>query len=102
MLIQLFISDVPFKDRDWHTGSNEQVLDLVHPSIYPLVFGQTRALCKETVTVEDCMSRYGQGRIVILPDHERHHWIALDKRWSRKYQWLPTDFKVSKETGDAK
>jgi hypothetical protein len=27
---------------DWHPGSNNQVLDLVHPSLYPLICNQTR------------------------------------------------------------
>jgi hypothetical protein len=26
-------------DVDWHPGSDEKVQDLVHPSMYPLVYG---------------------------------------------------------------
>ena len=29
--------DVPDNHKDWHPGSNGKVLDLVHPSLYPLV-----------------------------------------------------------------
>src|SRR5207302_1157680 len=28
--------------KDWHPGSNNQVLDLVHPSLFCLVNGETR------------------------------------------------------------
>ncbi|KAF8587909.1 hypothetical protein K439DRAFT_1385260 [Ramaria rubella] len=28
--------------KDWHPGSDEQVLDLVHPSLYPYIRGRTR------------------------------------------------------------
>src|SRR6202012_2409733 len=30
--------------KDWHPNSNEQVLNLVHPSLYPLVYGRTPVL----------------------------------------------------------
>ena len=32
---------MPEDQKDWHPGSNKQVLDLVHPSLYPLVYGKT-------------------------------------------------------------
>src|SRR5271170_4892881 len=31
------LEDVPSYRRDWHPGSNETVLDLVHPSLFPVV-----------------------------------------------------------------
>lgn len=31
--------NVPDNQKDWHPGSNEQVLDLVHPSMFPLRYG---------------------------------------------------------------
>lgn len=35
------LADVPEGDKDWHPRSNGLVLDLVHPSLYPLVYGRT-------------------------------------------------------------
>ena len=32
---------------DWHPRSNEQVLDLVHPSLYPFVYGML-TLCQDS------------------------------------------------------
>lgn len=31
------LQDVPAENRDWHPRSNDQVLNLVHPSLFPLV-----------------------------------------------------------------
>lgn len=33
------LENVPEKDKDWHPDSDQQVLDLVHPSLYCLVYG---------------------------------------------------------------
>jgi Protein of unknown function (DUF4246) len=36
------LENVPASQQDWHPGSDGQVLDLVHPSLYPLIYGVTR------------------------------------------------------------
>eukprot|EP00892_Ulva_mutabilis_P004379 jgi/Ulvmu1/2312/UM013_0160.1 len=44
------LEDVPDGQKDWHPGSDQQVLDLVHPSLFPLVYGlllRTTAPCPE-------------------------------------------------------
>ena len=73
------LEDVPGAERDWHPGSDEQVLDLVHPSLFCLVRGVSRP---------DDSTWPSLG-----PDEARY---AL----SGKFQWLPTDVEVS-ENGDA-
>ncbi|KDE04618.1 hypothetical protein MVLG_04997 [Microbotryum lychnidis-dioicae p1A1 Lamole] len=35
------LENVPEEQKDWHPGSKKQVLDLVHPSLYPLVYKQS-------------------------------------------------------------
>lgn len=35
------LEDVPEDAKDWHPRSNGLVLDLVHPSLYPLVYGRS-------------------------------------------------------------
>ena len=70
---------MPDAERDWHPGSDEQVLDLVHPSLFCLVRGVSR------------------------PDDAT--WPSLGKDEARyalsdKFQWLPTDVEVG-ENGDA-
>ncbi|NUP48807.1 MAG: DUF4246 domain-containing protein [Catenulispora sp.] len=72
------LEDVPEEKRDWHPGSEGQVLDLVHPSLFCLVRG------------------------VSLP--EGAAWSSLNKdsaeyAFSDKFQWLPTDVEVG-ENGE--
>ncbi|NKX88149.1 DUF4246 domain-containing protein [Nocardia coubleae] len=67
------LEEVPAAELDWHPGSDGQVLDLVHPSMYCLVRG------------------------VSLP--EDAPWPTPEKNaesasHSKKFQWLPTDVEV--------
>ena len=86
------IEDVSEDRKDWHPRSNNQVLDLVHPSLYPLVYNNTKSL--ET------------GLSIPLPhvvrtwvETEEDKWVDLHGEnpniWSTKFQWLPSDFQVS-------
>lgn len=38
------LEDVLDSDKDWHPGTEKQVLDLVHPSLFPLVIGKSPVL----------------------------------------------------------
>lgn len=38
------LEDVPDAKKDWHPGSNNQVLDLVHPSLFCFIAGRTKVL----------------------------------------------------------
>eukprot|EP00923_Selenidium_pygospionis_P021661 GHVN01037327.1.p1 GENE.GHVN01037327.1~~GHVN01037327.1.p1 ORF type:complete len:424 (+),score=44.44 GHVN01037327.1:45-1316(+) len=38
------LSSVPNNKKDWHPNSNNTVLDLVHPSLYCLVYGRTTSI----------------------------------------------------------
>jgi hypothetical protein len=67
----------------WHPNSDQQVLDLVHPSNYCLVFGRTG---------------YSTTPDAILPEHI----FRMDPKDSRrgisiKYQWLPAVVHVNDE-----
>ncbi|KAF8601405.1 hypothetical protein BDV93DRAFT_558487, partial [Ceratobasidium sp. AG-I] len=44
------LENVPDEEKDWHPRSNGQVLDLVHPSLYPIVYGRTMAYPKDSTT----------------------------------------------------
>ncbi|GAA6023984.1 hypothetical protein JCM10207_006843 [Rhodosporidiobolus poonsookiae] len=77
-------SSPPHGTADWHPGSNQQVLDLVHPSLYPLRYGITpvRALDDEGKVTDR----------VEAPEPRNAIHSA-----SKKYQWLPSDFDVDVE-----
>jgi len=86
------LENIPEMYRDWHPGSDETVLDLVHPSLFPVVYGRTRILRDSLVGLDDCVKRCGDGMTLQVPSSQG--------RYSRKYQWLPCD--VSLEGDRAK
>jgi hypothetical protein len=94
------LEQVPAHKRDWHPGSDNKVLDLVHPSLYPLVYDTSRILTDRTVGLEDCISLCGQDEVIpALPD-DKPPAPGVPLRWtrtkySRKFQWLPCDVDVS-------
>ncbi|KAH7391984.1 hypothetical protein BKA66DRAFT_525811 [Pyrenochaeta sp. MPI-SDFR-AT-0127] len=85
------LEDVPNHQKDWHPGSDGKVLDLVHPSLFPLIYERSRILPYATIGLGDCMEAIGQGEIVPNP------LIALGGNtpptesdlWSSRFQWLP-------------
>lgn len=64
------LEDVPDNQKDWHPGS-DQVLDLVHPSLFPLVYGLSRVLPKGEVPLDECAKYIGQGETIPCDDSPR-------------------------------
>ncbi|KAF9100968.1 hypothetical protein BGX27_000165 [Mortierella sp. AM989] len=85
------LKDVPEHLLDWHPGSNKQVLDLVHPSLFPFISGRTRVTKEDAIPAMDFI---GKGEI-----SEKSLVAAREDTayYSKRYQWLPTDFEVSDE-----
>ncbi|KIY66110.1 hypothetical protein CYLTODRAFT_399294 [Cylindrobasidium torrendii FP15055 ss-10] len=75
------LEDIPDAQKDWHPGSNKQVLDLVHPSLYPVVNGRTRN---------------STGAHVKWPRPRGDSDYMSDK-----FQWLPSDFFID-NNGEAR
>ncbi|KAJ5633842.1 hypothetical protein N7528_001684 [Penicillium herquei] len=92
------LEDVSDKDKDYHPGSDEKVLDLVHPSLFPLVYGRTHILPDRTITLEDCLGTVGQGELLAIPEIKRGGYI---KRYSDKFQWLPCDVALNPTEPDS-
>ncbi|MFD3742983.1 DUF4246 domain-containing protein [Nocardia sp. NPDC058633] len=68
------LEDVPAAEQDWHPGSNHQVRNLVHPSLYCLVRGVSRSADAPWPSPATHDARYA---------------------YSPKFQWLPTDVDVT-------
>lgn len=108
------LEQVPDNYKDWHPGSDEQVLDLVHPSLFPLVYGQSRILRDSVINTEDCISRCGDGETIPVPpddeakDHQRpkiFYSQSLDSEHelrSKRFQWLPSEFELSSDSDDVR
>jgi hypothetical protein len=96
---------------DWHPSSNEMVQDLLHPSMYPLVYGRTCAFQQECVGVEGAIALWaGKGTVVPKEDGDK----AADRNnygygvgggsippnyWSTIYQWLPANVALQPDGG---
>ncbi|MFD4321173.1 DUF4246 domain-containing protein [Streptomyces sp. NPDC058548] len=70
------LEQVPDADKDWHPGSDGQVLDLVHPSLFCLV-----------KDVSGAPERAWKNPTNHYSKHE----------FSERFQWLPTDVDVDDE-----
>ncbi|KAI4847235.1 hypothetical protein E4T44_04624, partial [Aureobasidium sp. EXF-8845] len=104
------LEDVPASSQDWHPGSNNQVLDLVHPSLFPLIYGRSRVLPTTTTNLDDCIQTSGKGEIVPVPDEDdcklgnQTHWLGQSGTgetdyWSNRFQWLPSDVAFTESEG---
>ncbi|TEB33690.1 hypothetical protein FA13DRAFT_106160 [Coprinellus micaceus] len=58
------LEDAPESQKDWHPGSDGKVLDLVHPSLFPLIYGVSKVLPvgSKATTLEDCIKLIGHVR----------------------------------------
>ncbi|KAB2580842.1 hypothetical protein BFW01_g6895 [Lasiodiplodia theobromae] len=100
------LEDVPEKDKDWHPNSDNQVLDLVHPSLFPLMYGRSRIIPeeREDCTLDDCFTNHSNEIIPTPSDDEAYENIGSSNvggsppLWSKKYQWLPSEVRFD---GDA-
>lgn len=98
--------DVPEDQKDYHPGSNQQVVDLVHPSLFPLIFGRSRILPDRTIDLDTCLRSVGQGELLPVPSEDRvslpsraYDFVSAPSTYSQKYQWLPCDVKFTEEGG---
>lgn len=87
---------------DWHPNSNDMVQDLVHPSMYPFIFGRSRVFEDEVVGIDKAVSMWsGKGAVI-----ENDTWESNDEDdryrygvggsiypdyWNDTYQWLPAN-----------
>jgi hypothetical protein len=93
------LENIPELRKDWHPGSDGLVLDIVHPSLFPLRYGKTRVLPHGTVPLDECSEWISRGQVCPVPEHvssnadfERDlcNFTASLKPWGN-YQWLPSD-----------
>jgi hypothetical protein len=91
------LENVPDDCKDWHPGSDGKVLDLVHPSLFPLVYGQSRILPDKRINLHDALEHCGMGQTLPCPHPTEFGGI---QRYSDNYslpslsgrfQWLPCD-----------
>ena len=95
--------DVEENSKDWHPGSDQKVLNLVHPSLFPLTYGRTQVLHEGNVGLLDCVESCGKGEVapqqslISYTDmYGRTKPIQEDEgRVSTRFQWLPAEVKFT-------
>jgi hypothetical protein len=106
------LEDIPQVYKDYHPGSDGKVLDLVHPSLFPLIYGRSRVIEDRLIGLDECVGIIGTGTVIpIRPDEE----MELDRKaeptygygrreptkpYSKNFQWLPCEVDIS--SGGAK
>ncbi|KAJ5376113.1 Protein of unknown function DUF4246 [Penicillium cosmopolitanum] len=99
------LEDVPEDQKDYHPGSDNQVINLVHPSLFPIVYGRTRVLADNIIDLDDCLHHVGEGELIPIPpkkDLSHANYGSLDPHsysdwpelYSGKFQWLPCEVKL--------
>lgn len=113
------LEDVPEIHMDWHPNSNDQVLNLIHPSLYPIVYGHTPLLPQpisspqaaldikdfgqvpEKIEDWNVLCTYAKDQKASVPPPEWQFgipWDMFGQRFlSRRFCWLPTEFMVSED-----
>ncbi|KAJ5289038.1 hypothetical protein N7478_002068 [Penicillium angulare] len=101
------LEDVLEDQKDYHPGSDDKVLDLVHPSLFPVLYGKTRVLPDKILGIEDCLDYIGEGEVLPTPPDSESEVNSSDKRRRRglpklpmlsmKFQWMPCDIDISKD-----
>ncbi|KAF4439810.1 hypothetical protein F53441_12480 [Fusarium austroafricanum] len=89
------LENVPDEQKDWHPGSDGKVLDIVHPSLWPLVYGRSRILKGTRIDLEEALLHCGKG--VVIPEETKDNDDWSGTTFSKHFQWLPCDVDLKGE-----
>lgn len=102
------LEHIPERQKDWHPGSDQKVLDLVHPSLFPLVYGRSRVLPTSLLGLHDCIKRCGEGQTIDVPTNEEIYTVDSSQSfnsyspYSKRFQWLPCEVDIGVEGNEVK
>jgi hypothetical protein len=101
------LEDIPEIHIDYHPGSDNKVIDLVHPSLFPLIYGRSRVLEDNAIGLKDCFQMIGKGKTIEMPPEDqirrgqgsgrRFYGLDSSAEYSRNFQWLPCEVEISTE-----
>ena len=92
------LEDVPEALKDFHPHSDGLVVDLVHPSLFPLMYGYTKILKEGSIGLDDCITRSGDGAITVRPLKDGRCKYSQNM-YSDCFQWLPCDVQLAADGG---
>lgn len=104
------LEHIPEAQKDYHPGSDNKVVDLVHPSLFPVVYGRTRILPDKVIGLDDCLHNVGSAKLLSLPPEDQkvllyrdpNSWRNMQRErspYSRNFQWMPCDVKLTGNDG---
>lgn len=105
------LENIPEDQKDYHPGSDNKVVNLVNPSLFPVIYGQTHILANRTIGLDNCLSSVGQGNLIPIPSTENcrphneynEHHPRIPERdipvFSEKFQLLPCDVELTHDAG---
>ncbi|KAJ5119067.1 hypothetical protein N7448_010775 [Penicillium atrosanguineum] len=107
------LGNVPEDAKDYHPHSDNKVVDLVHPSLFPVIYNRTHVLRDRIIGLDDCLDSIGDGELLPSPSREESiiwpdehspfslqtHGHSHPPELSTKFQWLPCDVKIAKDGG---
>ena len=86
------------KNKDWHPGSNNQVLDLIHPSLYCYVDNTTPITDVPVIDLNSIYTSSHKKKLLVEPKTPKSRWDEDDDySKSKTYQWLPSEFAIDDE-----
>ncbi|KAJ5113187.1 hypothetical protein N7456_001721 [Penicillium angulare] len=104
--VKLFDNNgIPGDQEDYRTASDDQGVDLVDPSLFPVVYGQTRVLPDHTIGLSDYLNYIGEGELLPVPSNgfggsvgEKFSYLVTDRGdlpyFSTHSQWLPCEVEL--------
>lgn len=97
--------NIPETQKDYHPRSDNKVVNLVHPSLFPVIYGRTRILPDRTIGLDDCLLHMGRGEVLPVPSEEETKFVKDEPKehirspdpYSSEFQWLPCDVQFTDE-----
>lgn len=93
---------IPEVYKDFHPRSDGKVIDLVHPSLFPLIYNRSRILPDKLVGLGNCLEMTGLGNIIAPRSKEEgkdtdflNRYYEASSAYSMNYQWLPCEVEFS-------
>ncbi|KAL4800838.1 hypothetical protein BDV19DRAFT_396310 [Aspergillus venezuelensis] len=89
------LEDVPAERKDYHPGSNNTVVDLLHPSLFLV----------RLLGLDDCLKETGEGKVIPVPPKDQTH-LQTPKyeihprhpddppEFNIKFQWLSCEVEL--------
>jgi len=107
--LQFYIQNViDTMDPDWHPKSNDLVLDIIHPSLFPVIYGTSKFYTDEKLKelnlnpldIKSYTRNHHMAELVEVPEVKKpnNYFGSRSEDKSTLYQWLPADVTVTKHS----